>query len=328
MPSLPAGSLSDVWEAGSVIAVVCGDIHLSHTKPFYRSPEPDWYEAQDRYLSILRDITENYSCPLIVCGDLFDRWAVNPELITFAMRSLPPTVFAIPGQHDLPNHDLDQMGRSGYGVLSECERIFDMSDGICVVPRDCEGVRLYPFPWGNRMKSIDYDLPDDLLNVAIAHQYVHNGDGTKHVEADDDDTVDFQRRNAKGFDAAFFGDNHIPFESGRFFNCGSLMTRHASDRHHDHGFFIIHDTGQIQRIIIPEDDIQCVNIDDVMKMVESGSDLGLDITQVGAALAALWADGLDFVSALNQFMKDNDVADDVVKRVTEAVSSARSRTSR
>lgn len=307
--------------------MIVGDVHLSHSKPFYRSPESDWYAAQDYYLGCLREVCEMYECPLIVCGDLFDRWSVVPELITFAIKALPKSVWSIPGQHDLPNHDWNQVHRSAYGVLMESDRIADISGNTRIGFRGTS-IKVSGYEWGNRVRPMEYDPEDGDINIAICHQYIHNGGKTRHAEASTEDTVDFQRRNTKGFDAVFFGDNHVPFESGRHFNCGSLMTRHASDRHYEHGFFVIHSDKlqSVQRVIIPEDHIECVDVDDVMDLVETGSNMGLDIAQVGAALSALWSDGLDFVSAVRSFCRDNEVADDVAKRVMEAIDRARPRT--
>ncbi|MFK5283767.1 hypothetical protein ACI3PL_29745, partial [Lacticaseibacillus paracasei] len=75
-----------------------------------------------------------------------DRWNAPPELINFDLEHLPTGMICVPGQHDLPNHNLDDMRRSGYGVLKRTQKIFDLS-GRC---RDWSLEDLYVsgFGWG------------------------------------------------------------------------------------------------------------------------------------------------------------------------------------
>ena len=99
-----------------VIAVLCSDIHLSLKCPVARSAEPNWLEATKRSLDELRSVAEEHNAHVVVAGDIFDRWNSPPEIINFAIENLP-NCYAIPGQHDLPNHRYEEIERSAYYTL-------------------------------------------------------------------------------------------------------------------------------------------------------------------------------------------------------------------
>src|SRR4030042_1550393 len=95
-----------------VIALFCSDLHLSLTPPVFRSNEPDWLTAQQRPLDELRALQSKHQCPIFCAGDLFDKWYGGPkehacELVNWAIKHMP-YMHCIPGQHDLPEHDLTQ----------------------------------------------------------------------------------------------------------------------------------------------------------------------------------------------------------------------------
>ena len=112
-----------------VIALLVGDIHLSAKAPLCRAKEPDWFEAMARPLMELVDLQkqigkESDGIPPILCaGDVFDRWNSPPELINFALEYLPPQMYSIPGQHDLPNHNYNEIDRSAYWTLVAANKI-------------------------------------------------------------------------------------------------------------------------------------------------------------------------------------------------------------
>lgn len=107
----------------TVIAVLCSDIHLCHTCPPARSNEPNWYDAMARTLDELAGIASHYYVPILCAGDVFDRWNSPPELINFAIKHLPP-MHCIPGQHDLPNHSLEDIRRSAYSTSAGCSEMW------------------------------------------------------------------------------------------------------------------------------------------------------------------------------------------------------------
>ena len=99
-----------------VVAIACSDIHLTLTPPAARAKEPDWFAAMLRPLNELRHLAKIHEVPIICGGDVFDTWRVPNELVNWAIQHLPE-MYSIPGQHDLPFHQIDDIDKSAYRTL-------------------------------------------------------------------------------------------------------------------------------------------------------------------------------------------------------------------
>lgn len=71
------------------IAILCSDLHFSSVPPVARSSEPSWFDAMKRQIDELKRVQEKHHCPIIVAGDVFDRWRETPELVNFLIDNLP-----------------------------------------------------------------------------------------------------------------------------------------------------------------------------------------------------------------------------------------------
>ena len=54
----------------NIAALAIADIHLSHHQPTARAEE-DWYEAMESSLMQVRQLSEEWRCPVICAGDVF-----------------------------------------------------------------------------------------------------------------------------------------------------------------------------------------------------------------------------------------------------------------
>jgi DNA repair exonuclease SbcCD nuclease subunit len=89
----------------------------------------------------IRKIQDKYNIPLLVSGDIFDKWKPSPELLKLCIEILPEMV-VIPGQHDLPRHSIGLYHQSGLGVLEAA--------GVATVLKNPKGEDYYPDKdWGN-----------------------------------------------------------------------------------------------------------------------------------------------------------------------------------
>ena len=195
----------------TVVGVLCSDLHLCHTAPSCREEEPSWYDVQRRVLQEVIDAANEHRCPLIIAGDIFDRWASPPELINFAIdmfRQVKTVVFAVPGQHDLPNHDYDQMHRSAYGSLVKAEVIHTLPAGT-PTPYTVSGhkVLLFSFPWG---ETITPEEESSWLQLAVVHKYIWRK-GSSYPGATEESNYTHLSKELMGYHAAVFGDNHKGF---------------------------------------------------------------------------------------------------------------------
>src|SRR5580765_2947060 len=191
------------------IALVISDLHLSLLQPACRA-DKDWMEVQKKYLAQVRMIADHSSIsgplPVLCAGDIFDRWNPPPELINFALRELPDGMICVPGQHDLPNHRMDQIHRSGYGVLVQAKKIKDIAGQILKAAK----IHIYGFGWNQDITLPKYIPGNGLLNIALIHHYCW-AIGHQYPGAPEDSHLNAFMKQLKGYDVAVFGDNHKSF---------------------------------------------------------------------------------------------------------------------
>lgn len=244
-------------------AVVCSDIHLSHRPPIARSAEPDWYAAMRRPIKQVRKLTQRYKVPLIIAGDIFDKpgnppkWGAPPELLDFAVREFglfEHGVYAIPGQHDLPEHSQAKIKQSAYWLLCRYGSVvnLDPAKRAEIVPPGY--LELHPFPWGYDIKPPEKS-GSGWRRVAVVHAYVWIK-GRKHPAAPTSQWMGRLAKKLRGYDAAIFGDNHMSFKQTyrkytdtplTVFNCGTLMRRTIREKDYQPCVGLLYSDGTLTR---------------------------------------------------------------------------------
>ena len=286
-----------------VIAIVCADLHLSHTPPAARSVEPDWYAAQGRYLDELVELVEQHGADIYIAGDLFHWWKSPPELINWAIEKLSPAfVFAIPGQHDLPNHNLEEIRKSAFQTLLSVE-VVD-GDFTLRVPGP---LTVDPFPWGCEIKprEVDkHDLADQFIHMALIHQYTWI-QGHSYQGAAEESRVGYLAKSLKGYDIAVFGDNHKPFEhhvgNCVVFNCGCLIPRASDERDIRPSVGLVRSDGTITRHYLN------THVNDLWAPVAEGDveyEESTELTEFLQKLETLEASTISFHTAIMQLLDE------------------------
>lgn len=212
-----------------VMAIFCSDLHLSLTPPPLRSAEPDWFAAMQRPVDELKALKQEHKCPIFCAGDVFDRWNAPAELINWAINHLP-FMYCIPGQHDLPDHDLNQLERSAYWTLNQAKVIEDLGN----LPR-CFGndMMIYPYPYGD--KVVPVRRRTERFQIALIHQYNWMC-GSSYKGAPEHQQISPTRNEFNGYDFVISGDNHHSFScsiqprQSWFVNCGAMMRRKTDDK--------------------------------------------------------------------------------------------------
>lgn len=291
----------------NVLAILCSDIHLSHKPPAARAGEPDWYRAMQRPLDELKSLQERYDCPVICSGDLFDRWNPPPELINFALDELP-FMYCIPGQHDLPHHNLDDLHRSAYGTLVKAKRICNVTQSIPIAT----GLWVQGFPWGTPLQLVEYHSPDDL-HVAMIHKYVWTEESGSHPHAEPEGHADAVINELDGFDLIVSGDNHKPFEHGKLFNCGGFMRRSVADTYHPRVGLLMDDMSIDFHYFDVSKDVLEERVEEDIEPI--------DFSEFMAELNSLNSDSLDFKEAVRIYADSAEVpVQNVLRKVMEDVA--------
>lgn len=187
-----------------------------------------------RPLQYIEGLAEYFCCPIICCGDIFDKWKCYPELINFAIENLP-TMYAIPGNHDLPFHSLKEIERSAFHTLVKAGKIIPLDHRACT--RISDKLWVWAFPWEVplKRKTQKEKIPDGVVKLAVAHKYVWVK-GKAHPQVNDSSHLLKVVKKLRGFDAVAFGDNHKFFHRRikslgmDAINCGTLMRRKMDEK--------------------------------------------------------------------------------------------------
>jgi len=234
------------------VAAFISDIHLSHNAPKARAEKDNWYEVQKRYLDQVHAITEEYRVPLFVAGDIFDLpdkpgKPNNPaELVNFAIQNFPHC-WAIPGQHDLINHQISNLEKSSFWTLVETGNIHYEK----TVKTTQYTVTM--FPWNAEITPPDNDRQiGHVINVAVLHAFCWKGD-YGHPGADESTHVDAWQEKLKDYDVAVFGDNHSAFlHPGKplILNCGTFIRRKKDEKTAEPAVYLMTASGEIHRKLL------------------------------------------------------------------------------
>lgn len=299
--------------------IVASDIHLSHTPPRAREGRGDWYEQMARPLDILGEMVKTINGdgrePVVVyAGDIFDQWNAPAKLINFAIDHLPYG-FAIPGQHDLPNHNYHAITSSAYWTLVRAGKLRDIDperNPLCVGQ-----YQLWGFPWG-----WDVDAPHCgplCKQVAIIHRYIWRR-GCSYEGADRDSMVVRWRADLEqsGYDYAFFGDNHKGFLSqGKIpiCNCGAFMRRNVDECDYVPCVGVLYDDGSVARVPLGVEE----DVARAVKAVTPGS-VCMELAEV---LRGVRQDATDYPEAVKRELDRRKSSDRVRELVMEALEDGR-----
>jgi len=312
-------------EDEKVIAILLSDIHLSLNPPIWRSAEPDWLEAQARPLEEMRLLQDKYDCPVICAGDIFDRnkgiadgWNAPPELINYALMYLPNNMYAIPGQHDLPNHRYEDIHRSAYWTLVESYKIKNLSPDS--TKRNTNNLKIFGFPPGYEIKSCPVETK--VINIAVIHDYVWIP-GCSYPDAPDEKQLKKLNQNKSGekfygYDVVVYGDNHKGFTTfagqTTIFNCGTLMRRKSDEIDYKPQVGLLLESGEV----IPH--YLDISKDKYLEtMEEKEIDSELDMSEFFDELEKLGRTALDFKDAMMQFLHKGKTSNEAKQIILKAM---------
>jgi hypothetical protein len=254
------------------VAFTFGDAHLSLDAPPCRGEGKAWLECQRGYLNQLRDVADRFAAPILFAGDMCQHDA-SPELINEIMASLPPEVYGIPGNHDLPNHDLARIGESAFWTLVEGGKVEFLNTAV---PIEFPGVRVTGFPFGVNIHPPPPKRPN-LVEVAIVHDYCWST-GHEFPGAPQDKHVDAWIEKLKGYDIAVFGDNHRGFYyegppfGPKIFNGGTFIRRRSDEINYKPMIGCIYNDGTIQPLYLNVRDDKFQEVDDPIGLRNMGVD--------------------------------------------------------
>lgn len=300
-------------------AVIVSDIHFSHKAPVCRRETgASWYMVMQSLCKELADLVSmghHEPLPLVIAGDIFHRYDERPELVNFLLENLPNTkIFAIPGNHDLPNHNLQLVKQSSYHTLEAAGKIVTLSNrGTRISPKWCSTeVVAWGFPYGYDLHAIvgDKGVWENSYNIAVVHRYLWI-DGTGHPGAKEKDRAD-NLVNYTGFDALFFGDNHTKARTTApngtpIINCGGLLRRTVLEVDHQPTAYKLWCSTQQRKLIIKEHPLKYADKDQIIQKEMEEQPAGKEFEELITILKNMKTESLDFKKAIYNVLHSEEI---------------------
>ena len=228
-----------------VLAILTGDWHCWLTPPAARVGEKHWLDAMVRPIYKIGRLQERHCCPVLIAGDIFDRYNPPPELIWKVIKAFPANngreaVYAVPGQHDLHLHNLEDIWQTAYGLLASIGRLNDLSwvnRRAFLQSSSAFRFEVHGFGWGQKITP---PQPSDNLKVCLVHKFLFSGSATGFPGAPEDGLI-YANDQFRGYDVIVSGDNHQSFykrtknkfgQMQSYYNAGSLHRRNSDQADH------------------------------------------------------------------------------------------------
>lgn len=290
------------------------DLHFSEKPPLIRTNEEDWIRVQKNCMGQVQALKELYNVPVVIAGDIFDKWNSSAYLINHVMswlRDIKP--ITICGNHDTPEHSYRQLDRSAYWTLVEAGIVEHLTPGMV---KSVNEVRLFPLNFGWEREGLDKFLPGNglIIDVAVIHSYIWTKT-TGHERASVEDRYSIWAEPLRVFDVAVFGDNHIPFHlkpegQCQVWNAGCLIRRNATEIKLRPRVGLLHSDGSMEPFYLD------ISQDKFLEAVaeetsDTLTDLDEYIRQFAEHLAKADVANVEFDYAVKTWMQDHPMSDEV-----------------
>lgn len=306
-----------------LIAILTNDWHLWNRPPIFRSAEPDWLDTQAGYLEQISNLLPPAPSEVIVvmAGDMFDRADPPASFISWCMDHVPEC-YVVAGQHDLPNHRLQDIEKSGLGVLIKQNRCHLLKSNQ---PTYVNNLVLYGHSWKQEVEPLVKQQDDDRVHLAVIHAYIWTK-STCYEGASEDSRLRNWEPKLKGYTAAVFGDNHKAFFSTKnkacpILNNGTFMIRKSDERSHKPSVGLLHQSGKIVKHYLDVSKDKYLDVSGLESIISSTNEL--DTQELIKELESLGDQGLNFESAVNQYCESNKVNSRVRDLITKMMEPAK-----
>jgi hypothetical protein len=210
-------------------------------------------QTQANKYKFLRELQEKYNVPILVAGDIFNHHKPSPYLLSWALRNLPDNIIAICGQHDLPNHNLGNIEKSGIQVLAEAGKIRVLNTTRPFHDKSFN-FSITGFSWGTTKAGARNVC--SVPQVALLHHLVYQGKPPFPGAETCGGTAKVILKSMPGFRLVLCGDNHQSFVEhcgdSVLVNPGSLMRTTSAQRDFKPSVYLWDaETNEVERVFVP-----------------------------------------------------------------------------
>lgn len=217
-------------------AILTADWHIRSSVPVCRTD--DFMAAMWGKVDFILGLSDQYGIPILIAGDVglksqWPNWLLEEFIGRVKAKKDPSAkLYAIPGQHDLPDHNLDLWRASAIGVLHEAEAITFLGvDGQQYVDLNKDGLKsVFPFSYGveiRRIKNLEEEEHyHPLPLIAVVHTLVTERAPESFLAGQAQSAMSLLEKFPE-YSLILCGDNHKGFvvekDDRLLVNPGSLM---------------------------------------------------------------------------------------------------------
>jgi len=287
--------------------IISGDLHLRDDIPICRTD--NFWEAQANKIHWLNDLQEKYECPILDAGDMFNTWKPSYYLVQWAIKNLPNGMITIPGNHDLPQHNLELFTKCGLGVLAAAKVLKVLRGEDVEIP----DLRISSFPWNYKLDNQRYG------DIALCHVMTYQGrnpwPGCTAMGALE--LLKFM----KGFDLVITGHNHKSFvveHHGRLLvNPGSLTRQTVDQVSHKPCVYLWYaNDNHVEPVYAPIQE-NVINREHIEKIEDRETRIDAFVDRLSGDFSI----NLSFEDNLEKFFSANRVRSKTKEMVMEAIGS-------
>jgi len=282
--------------------VLTSDWHIRADTPQCRTD--DFTEAMWKKAQFICDLADKHEIPILLSGDLSHRPQWPNWLIEKFMSIIPDVeIIAIPGQHDLPGHNLDAIPQSGFGVLYRSGYI-----SIFTGSRLLNNIKMFPF--GVPIS----DDPD--ATIAITHQMVI--EDKPYWPGQVASSAKSLLKKFPDYKLILSGDNHqsfvVEYEGRLLVNPGSMMRSTADQIDHRPRVYLWEaKSNSVEAVYLP---IEQGVID--RSHIDTKKEKDARIEAYTTRLSERYEVGLSYEENLNAYFEENRTRQQIKDRIWEA----------
>ena len=292
-------------------AILCSDFHLREDQPICRID--NYWDKQASKIQFIRELQKQYECPVLVSGDIFNKWKPSPFLLSWAIEYLPDNMIVIPGQHDLAQHNIELLNKTGLFVLEKADKIKILSEGE-VINIDY-GVCIYGYPFGSELQEINEENPS--IKIAMCHTltWVETLPYPGCILSDGGKLL----KKLKGFNLVLVGDNHQSFivekDNRILISPGSMMRMTADQVDHTPRVYLWYkETNTVEPVYLPIEQ-GVISREHIAHIEERDGRIDAFISKLDDD----WKASVSFEENLERFAKTNQVRKSVMEIVYKSI---------
>lgn len=241
-----------------------------------------------------------------MAGDITEHWNEPPELINFLIDHMPH-VYAVPGNHDLPNHQIEDLHRSAFWTLVQAGKVTMLKEGWTSFPN--WNLHVYGYPYGSSVMEKPERNPDGL-RLAVVHANVWSSQDSAYPGVSQQEHIDHYHFLMKDrFDSVLFGDNHVrqmgapnaSYVNLHWCNPGPIFRRTTKEKNQTPAVAELFSDGHFEFREIPGNGDRWRDEPNTPEATE------IDLRRLTELLTRLGDSGVDYLRALEIAMKSHDV---------------------